>query len=70
MDFRAVNKSLTIPAGSTQAPVNISILDDNILENTERFAVKIETIRGVTPASVITVAPNPTKFDITDNDGK
>ena len=69
MDFMIVNQRVTIPAGSTQVPVNIPIVDDNLLENTERFTVLMERIAGVTPDGVTIESPNPTLVDITDNDG-
>ena len=69
MDFTAVNRRVTIPAGSTQVPVNIPLVDDSIHENTERFTVLIKRIGGVTPAGVIIGTPNLTVVDITDNDG-
>ena len=69
MDFTTVNQRVTIPAGSTQVPVNISILDDNLQESTERFTVLIQRIEEVTPARVIIGIPNLTAVDITDNDG-
>ena len=66
MDFMAVNERLTIPAGSTNASLNIPIVDDNILENTERFSV---FIGEVTQPRVTTVGPIPTTLYIIDNDG-
>ena len=69
MDFMTFNQSVTIPAGSTQVPVNIPIVDDNLQENTERLTVLIERIGGVTPDGVTIGTLNPTMVDITDNDG-
>ena len=69
MDFTEVNQRVTIPAGSTQVPVNIPIVDDSIHENTERFTVQIQKIGEVTPAGVTIGTPNLTMVDITDNDG-
>ena len=69
MDFTAVNRRIIIPAGSTQVPVDIPIVDDKIHENTESFKVIIETIEEVTPPGVILVTPNPTTIHINDNDG-
>ena len=68
MDFIAVNQRVTIPAGSTQVPVNIPIVDDSLHEYTERFTVQIQRI-GDTPAGVTIGTPNPTMVNITDNDG-
>ena len=68
MDFMTFNQRVTIPAGSTQVPVIIPIVDDNIQENTERFTVLIERIGEVTPDGVTIGTPNPTMVDITDND--
>ena len=69
MDFIAANQRITIPAGSTQVPVNIPIVDDSIHENIERFIILIQTIGEVTPYGVTVGRPNPTMVDITDNDG-
>ena len=69
MDFETISKRVTIPAGSTQVPINIPIADDSIHENTEDFTVLIETIGEVTLAGVTTATPNLTKVVITDNDG-
>ena len=68
MDLIGVNKRVTIPAGSTQVPVNIPIVNDNLHENTERFTVQIQKIGEVTPAGVTIGTPNLTMVDITDND--
>ena len=69
MDFIAVNQRVTIPAGVTQVPVNIPVVDDSFLENTERLTVLIERIGEVTPDGVTIGTPNQTMVDITDNDG-
>ena len=69
MDFTTVNQRVTIPAGSTQVPVNIPIVDDSLQESTERFSVLLERIDEATPTGVTIGTPNPTIFEITDNDG-
>ena len=66
MDFTAVNQIVTIHAGSTQVPINIPIVDDNLQENSERFNVIMER---VTMARVTISTPNPIFVLITDNDG-
>ena len=69
MDYTTINVRVNISAGFTQVPVNIPIVDDNLQENVEIFAVRIERIGGVTPAGVTVVTPNPAFVTITDNDG-
>ena len=69
MDFIAVNQRVTIPAGFTHMPVNISIVNDSIHENTEMFTVQIQRIGEVTSAEVTFGTLNSTMVDITDNDG-
>ena len=65
-----VTQRITIPASDTESFLNITIIDDNVQENTESFTVQIATIPGVTSPGVITATPNQTTVEITDNDGK
>ena len=69
MDFTTVNQRVTIPAGFTQVPVIIPILDDNLQENAERFKVLIETVGELTSTGVTIGTPNQTIVEINDNDG-
>ena len=70
MDYTTVTQRITIPAGDTEAFLNITMTDDNFQENTESFIVQLAIIPGVTSAEVNTASPNPATVEITDNDRK
>ena len=56
----------TIPSGDINVFFDITIMDDNVVENTESFALEVTTFQvGVTIGT-----PSRTTVEITDNDGK
>ena len=56
------------PAGVTNAPLNILINDDNILEDDENFTVTINS--SSLPSGVTVGDPGEATVTIKDNDGK
>ena len=56
-----------IPAGDTTGPVMINIADDNIVECSESFNLRIVS---VSDGGVITGSVNTTEVIIMDSDGK
>ena len=58
---------MTFPAGVTEVSLNISILDDNILEDVEQFVL---IIGPSTPPRVFVGSFDQATIIIEDNDGK
>ena len=65
-DYIATSYNITIPSQTTHVLFNISIIDDNILEDTENFTV---TIMSSQP-SITVNTPDQTTIIIVDDDGK
>ena len=56
LDFTAVESTITIPAGATQASFPVDILDDDLVEGDETFQVTLSNTKGAalsTPDAVI-----------------
>ena len=68
VDYDSGPYSVTFTAGDTTASVNVSINDDNILENVEDFMVTIMT--GPLPVGVTRGNPGSATVNILDNDRK
>ena len=66
VDYDSGPYSVTFTAGQTSATINIPINDDNILENTENFAVTI--VMGELPTDVTRGDPGSATVNIIDND--
>ncbi|MDZ7818894.1 MAG: hypothetical protein U5K55_09855, partial [Aliarcobacter sp.] len=47
--------SVSIPAGSSEAPVVISTIDDNLVEGTENFTIQISTVSNQTQFDSVTI---------------
>nr|MBC8184547.1 T9SS type A sorting domain-containing protein [candidate division KSB1 bacterium] len=62
-DYTAISGTLTIPAGSTSAMINVPIIDDAISESNETFFVNL-----LNPTNA-TIADNQATGTIVDNDG-
>ena len=58
---------VTIPAGETMVPFNISIVDDSILEGREDFNIII--VPGSLPEDVSRGNPGTATVNIIDDDG-
>ena len=64
-DYNPVSDvQLTFSPGQTTQTFNVNILDDNVLEYTERLFVA-----AMTDDSSVTVAPDQANITILDNDG-
>ncbi|HEY2840404.1 MAG TPA: Calx-beta domain-containing protein [Pirellulales bacterium] len=48
VDYQAVDGTVTIPAGQTSAPVNVSILGDTVFEGDETFTISLQNPQGGT----------------------
>ena len=67
MDYTSGPYSVTFPAGVMSVPFNISIIDDNILEDNENFTL---TINSSLPTGIMVGNPGQATVPIVDNDGK
>ena len=65
MDYTSGPYSITFPAGVTNVPFNISINDDNVLEENENF---ILTINSSLPTDVMAGNPAQVTVTIVDTD--
>lgn len=67
-DYISGPYNVTILAGDTLGLLNITIINDNIVEETEIFDLIINT--SSLPERVFAGNPNSTLVNILDNDGK
>ena len=56
-------------SGQWNTSVNISTVDDNIVELNESFILRIDQVSTTTSIFTQTVQPNSTLIEIIDNDG-
>ncbi|MDB5390895.1 MAG: alkaline phosphatase, partial [Planctomycetaceae bacterium] len=56
-DYTALPGTVTIPAGSTTADIDVAVLDDSILEDTETVTVTLTGFTAHNPGIVLTAAP-------------
>ena len=67
IDYHSVPESITFPAGITSRPINITLIDDNIFENTKNFSITLQT----NPVSLPVIIKNGMAIvDIQNDDGK
>ena len=66
IDYNSGPFDCLFPAGMTFAELNISIIDDNIVEGDENFTLSINP--SSLPYGVIAIHPGHTTVTITDND--
>ena len=67
VDYGSGPYTVTIPAGMTRVPFNVSIINDNILENDEDFELII--IPGSLPDNVRRGSTGRTRVTIVNDDG-
>ena len=48
LDYTTVSETLTIRAGSTTGTISVEVLDDEVIEGDERFAVRLSSASGAT----------------------
>ena len=68
MDYDSGPYSITFPAGTTSVPFNISIIDDNILEDDENFILTVDL--SSLPSNITANDPYQATVTIVDKDGK
>ena len=69
-DFVSQQFQLNFPAGETRADFNVTILDDNVIENMESFLLLLSIPNNLTSKGV-QVGPNSAAtVTIMDNDGE
>ena len=61
--------STVLVSGQWNTSVNVSTVDDNIVELNESFILRIEQVLTTTSIFTQTVQPNSTLIEIIDNDG-
>ena len=67
-DYISGPYNVTFPAGMTEVSLNVTVMDDNVLESNERFQLSINSSSLPNRVSV----DNPSVVDVTivDNDRK
>ena len=68
MDYEEVDIILIFRSCNTTVCTNITIVDDNVAELTERFFVKLNRTDGLDER--ITLDPDVAEVEIIDNDGE
>ncbi|MDD2888831.1 MAG: VWA domain-containing protein [Aliarcobacter sp.] len=58
--------NVVIPAGSSEAPVLVKTIDDNLSEGKETFSIEIDTVLNQTQFDSVTVNKTPVETTITD----
>ena len=66
-DYSSGPYTVTFLAGVTSVPFNVSITDDNVLEDDENFSLTIDT--SSLPSNVTVDNPSQATVTIVDNDG-
>ena len=66
-DYETLAGSVTIAAGETSAVIDVSVLDDNVVEETETVIVTLGQITGL-PEITLDVANDDAEITISDND--
>ena len=66
VDYGEVETILMFRACETRACTNVTILDDNVAELTERFSVKLSRTDGLDPR--ITLVPVVAEVEVIDDD--
>ena len=67
MDYGSVDTTLTFAPCQRRSCVNVSIMDDDVLEFTESFSITLERTLGLDDR--IDLDPVDGEVEITDNDG-
>ena len=68
VDHGSGQYNITIPAGNTKVPLNISIIDDNLFEGDEKFYLTID--KSLSPTEIIIGYPNRAVVRIFDDECK
>ena len=68
MDYGEVETILMFRCCETRECTNMTIVDDNVAELTERFSVKLSRTDGLDPR--ITLDPVVAEFEFVDDDGE
>ena len=68
MDYESGPYNITFPAGTTNVPFNISITDDDILEDDENFILTVDL--SSLPSNITASDPYQATVTIVDKDGK
>ena len=68
MDYDSRPYNITFPAGTTSVPFNVSITDDNILEDNENFFLTVDL--SSLPDNITASDPYQATVTIVDKDGK
>ena len=68
MDYDSGPYNITFQAGTTSVPFNVSITDDNILEDDENFLLTVDL--SLLPDNITASDPYQATVTIVDKDGK
>ena len=68
VDYYSGPYNITFPAGTTSVPFNVSITDDNILEDDENFLLTVDL--SLLPDNITASDPYQATVTIVDKDGK
>jgi len=66
VDFAALSGSVTIPAGSTSATIDVPVLDDNVVEGSESVVITLDAITSGNSALTIDTANDTAAVNIVD----
>ena len=65
-DYIANTEDVTFSPGQTSFSFNVGIVDDNFVENTERFMIRAMLVSG--DAAGVSITPGDATVDILDTD--
>ena len=68
MDYALGPYTVTFTAGTIQASVNVTLIDDNVFESSENFVLTIHP--SSLPSNVTVGDPGQVTVTVVDNDGK
>src|SRR5262249_6467663 len=67
-DYTALSGTVTIPAGALFADIDVTVLNDSVVEGTETVSVTLNSITSGDPDISINLGGNSASLDVTDND--
>ena len=68
LDFASFSGAVTIPAGQQTAPIGVTILDDDLLEDAETITLTLQSVTSGDPDVTIDGANATDSVTVTDND--
>ena len=69
-DYEPLSKQLVFKKSTTKYTVNVSIINDNIIDHNETFLAHLTLVSPLDESDTILLSPNSTEVRIKDNDSK